>query len=102
VGGRGEIRHHLAGQPRRNPVDLVCLLRQPVLSEHQPARPEGVGFDGVAADLEEARMDLPDGLRPRQNEEFVAAVLALKIVRRQVAVLDRRPHRSVEDEDPVP
>ena len=97
---RSRIRR-LARQLRRNEVDLVHLVLQVVLGEHDARAAEGVGLDDVGAGVEIVAMDLLDHIRPRQHEMLVAALEAgpAEVIGREVARLDGRSHGAIEDED---
>jgi hypothetical protein len=69
---------------------------------------ERVGLDDVGAGLEVLAMDVEDHVGPRQHEQVVVALQLAAVVREaraaevtflQLAPLDHRPHRAVQDQD---
>jgi len=99
-GGRGGICR-LARQARCGGVDVVHLVGQAVLTEHDARAPEGVGLDDVRAGLQVARVDRLDDVRAREHQVLVAAFerRPAEVVRGQIPALDGGAHRAVEDED---
>src|SRR6185369_16235931 len=85
------------------PLEAVVGLRD-------RGRGEGVGLDDVGAGLEVRAMDRADHVGPRQDEQVAVAALRAGMVLEARAAevrllervaLDHRPHRPVEDEDPL-
>jgi len=80
-------------------VQLACLLNQSELGQNDFVGPEGVGFDRIAADLQESAMDLTDDVRPAQAQNLGAVLQAPVIGQRQIERMDAGSHGSVEDQD---
>ncbi len=92
------LGRHLLGDAGGLLVDLVGLVTQPVLVEHEAERAEGGGLDRVDADLEEAGVEVADDIRAGEHQVFVAALvlLAPEVVGAEVAVLDPGAEGTVE------
>jgi hypothetical protein len=92
------------GDLRRLAVEVAGPAHEVVveLGEDQLVGPEGVGLHGVGAGLQEGPVDALHQLRAAPDEQ-VHAVLVAEIVPvdRQVEALEGRPHRPVEDENPL-
>src|SRR2546430_1469171 len=99
--GRLEARARLAREARSRGVDLAHLVLEAVLGEHDARAAEGVGLDEVGAGGEVALMHLADHVGARQDQVLVAAFVlgAAEVPGGEVATLDVRPRRAVEDDD---
>jgi len=91
-----------AREARRDGVLLAAAVPEPVLGELARRPAEGVGLEDVAADLRETLVDPLHRVGPREHEVLVAAFEPPEIGLREVELLERGPHRAVEDEDPFP
>ena len=107
-------RRHLVGHAARQPsgleVDLVGQLLHAVVGQGDRGGVEGVGLDDVGAGVEVLAVDRGDDLGLRDREQVVVALevagpvgeaLAAVAGLRGPVALDRRAHRSVDDQDPL-
>src|SRR5213076_2667437 len=99
--GRLEARARLAREARGRGVDPAHLVLEAVLGEHDARAAEGVGLDDVGAGGEVALVHLADHAGARQDQVLVAAFVlgAPEVPGGEVATLDVRPRRAVEDDD---
>ena len=99
----GKFIGHLAGQGCPGLVDLPDPAGEAVLPEGQAVGPEGVGFNDFAAHRQVRGMDLPDNVRPGEDQVVVAApeVLTAEIRRAQVVLLDAGAHGPGKNDDMV-
>src|SRR6059036_1787064 len=99
--GRLAARARLAREPRRRGVDLAHLVLQAVLAEHDARAAEGVGLDDVRAGGEVALVHLADHVGAGEDQVLVAALVlgAAEVPGGEIATLDVRPGRAVEDDD---
>ena len=100
----GELGCDLPGQAGRLAVHLPNPGLEAVLREAQAVGAESVGFHDVTAHLQEGGVNVPDEVRPGEDEVIVAPVQlrTSEIVRGRLQSLDARAHGPVEDQDPFP
>ena len=101
VGGRRRVGD-LARQARGGVVDLVDLVLQAVLGEHDARAAEGVGLDHVGAGVEVAAGGCAGSTSGRVSTRCSLQPSKLgppKSSAVEVQRLDRGAHRPVEDED---
>ena len=108
---RGRLGHLVAHRPRqpgRLEVELVGELLHAVVGQRDRVGVEGVGLDEVGAGLEVLAVDAGDDVRLGEREQVVVADQVARPVREPLAAvarlvrpvpLDRRTHRTVDDED---
>jgi len=83
-------------------VDLERALAEPPLVELEPRRLEGVGLDDLGSRLDHRAVDVLDHVGAVQHERLVAlAREAAVVLARQVELLERRAHATVEDDHPA-
>ena len=70
-----------------------------VLGEVREVRPEGVRLDAVDPDLEVGIVDGRDDVWPCDVEDFVAALITLKVVEGGVCCLEHCAHGAISDHD---
>lgn len=80
-------------------VELVVMVLEVEFGEYDAVCAEGVGFDGVASDVEEAFMDFLDGVWSGLVEYFGAVFESAVVVEREVKGMEAGAHGTVEDED---
>src|SRR5436309_352244 len=99
--GRLEARARRAREPRGGGVDLAHLVLKAVLAEHDARAAEGIGLDDVRAGGEVALVHVADHVGAGQDQVLVAALVlgATEVPGGEVATLDVRPRRAVEDDD---
>ena len=97
VAGQGLDR--LPCQLGRAPVDLDRPLLEAELAQRDRRAAEAVGLDRVGPGAQVAQVDLADEVGPAEVEDLRAVLLAPEVVEREVAALDLRPHRSIEEKD---
>ncbi len=100
----------LLGETGAPDVELVGNRLEAVIGLGDGRAVERVGLDDVAAGVEVLAVNAGDGVGTRQHEKIVVALeiprvvleaLAAEVRFREVAALDHRPHRAIEDEDPL-
>jgi len=96
---RGIFLGKFFGKTRGLFIELHHAVLQSVLGEHNTVRAERVGLDHIAANFKETFVDAPDGVRLGDNEVFITAILAAKILRSEIERLEIRPQRPVEHKD---
>src|SRR5690606_18821770 len=101
VFGGAEAVRRAPGNLGRGNVDLPDAISQAVLAQCDAVRTEGVRLHRIAADGEEARMDLLDEIRPGDHQVVVAPLQlrATEVLGGQVVALDRGAHGAIEDDD---
>ncbi len=99
AGGRPGRPDRVTGEARRCGRQLAGPRGEPVFGQHPGERPEAVGFDHVAADVEEGPVQVGDHVRPGVHQHLVAALEghAAEIVGTEVSQLQVGPDGSVED-----
>ena len=99
VGGRPGVCR-LAGDPGTRQCRLGDPVGDAVLVEGGPVRPEGIGLDRVAADLEVGVVDGTDDVWTAGVENLVAALVPFEVLLDgQVVGLQHRAHGAVGDND---
>ncbi len=83
----------------RQSVDLDRTLLEAELAKRDRRAAEAVGLDRVGPGPEIAQVDLADQVGPAEVQDLRAVLLAPEVVEREVAALDLRPHRPVEEKD---
>ena len=109
VAGRADRAGHevlladrLAGDLGGTAVDLERLVAEAPLLELEPRALERVGLDDLGARLDHRGVELLDDVGPVEHQRLVAAAGKLVVVlEREVVLLERRAHRTVEDDDAV-
>ena len=100
----------LARQPGGGEVELVREVLHAVVGERNALRVERVGLDDVGAGLEILVVDRADDVRPGEHQQVVVALqvagpvsesLAAEVLLGKPVLLDHRPHRPVDDQDPL-
>ena len=99
----GELRRRFAGDPCGRLVEFDRAVLQAVLGEHGRHSPERVRRDDVGLRGEVGLVDAADDVGPGDDEVLVAAleIGPAEILRGEVRLLEHRPHRAVDDEDPL-
>jgi hypothetical protein len=91
------------------PIDGCHRAFELILGHRDRGRVKRIGLDDVGPGLEILPMDVLDDVRASQAQEIVAApqlfrvigeLRAAKVGLFQLMLLDHRPHRAVEHEDP--
>jgi hypothetical protein len=91
-------------------VHLVRHTLEAVVGERDRLRVERVGLDDIGAGVQVLAVDLVDDRGTREREQVVAALELARMVREpgppefllaEPVGLNHRPHRPVEDEDPL-
>ena len=97
---RGDLVGRLPREPRRNHVQLVGLVLQPVLGEHEPRATEGVGRDHVGARREVGAVDAHHEIGSGAHELLVAPLErgAAEVVGGELVLLEHGAHGPIEHE----
>ena len=90
---------HLARQLRGSQVHFMDVILHLVLGHDDAGGVEGIGFNHVAANLVERRVDVGNQVRAAEHQDVVVAFLAAEVVERRIAQLDIGAHRPVENDD---
>ena len=101
-------RGRLFGETCGRDVEIVDDVLQVVVGLRERVRVERVGFDDVGAGVQVLLVDPADHVGPRENQQIVVPLQALRMVAKPVApevrffescALDHRTHRTVEKDD---
>ena len=80
----GDRVHGVAGEAGGGDVEVVGSVGEAEFGEDDAIGAEGVGLDGVTADVEEAAVNLLDGVGAGLDEDFGAILEAAIVSQRQV------------------
>ena len=96
-----ELGRDLAGQPRRGAADLVGLVLQAILAQHQRSAAERVGADDVRPRLVIGAVHALDDVGAGHHQVLVAPLQlgAAEVIGGQVAALEVGALGAVENED---
>ena len=87
--------------PARRLISRACSA-SPYSASTTEARAEGVGLDDIGAGVEETVVQLADLVGARADQVLVASLelRAAEVGRGEMHVLDGRPRRAVDNDDP--
>jgi hypothetical protein len=101
LGGTGGV----GGHARNRSGEAIYLSRvfgETVLRQHDRGAAESVGLNDVGASVEETVVQFADLIRARADQVLVASfeLRAAEVVRAKMHVLDGRPRRAIDNDDP--
>ena len=96
---RGIVRRDGASEFDRLGIQFGNAILETVLGQHNARSTEGIGFDYVAADLQEGCMNVANDIRTAEHQQFIAALLAPVVVGGGVAKLNIGPHGAVVNDN---
>ncbi len=102
--GRTEFLRCLPSQLGRALVQEMRVRCQPVLRQHNRRPPKRIRLDDVRSGFKVLPVNIQNYIRPRSHQILIASFerSSAKVRRIQVALLQHRPHRAVQHEDPLP